>query len=115
VTWLVQDVLEWSPERSYDLWHDRAVFHFLVDRMQRQRYAEALGWALRPGGRAIIATFAADGPTTCSGLPVARYDPDQLAGAIGAGLRPLADRREEHQTPAGRVQPFTWVTFECTA
>jgi SAM-dependent methyltransferase len=112
VTWLEQDVLAWSPDRVYDLWHDRAVFHFLVDRAKRQRYADVLAGALRPGGRAIVATFAVDGPLTCSGLAVARYDADGLASALGPGLRPIATRREEHHTPAGTVQPFTWMALE---
>jgi 2-polyprenyl-3-methyl-5-hydroxy-6-metoxy-1,4-benzoquinol methylase len=112
VSWLERNVLAWSADRRYDLWHDRAVFHFLVDRAQRARYADVLEAALRPGGRAIVATFAADGPPTCSGLPVARYDADGLASALGRGLRTIATRREEHRTPAGTVQPFTWVALE---
>jgi trans-aconitate methyltransferase len=112
VRWLEQDLLSWSPQRRYDLWHDRALFHFLVDPAQQERYAEALRSALRPGGKAIIGTFAADGPTTCSALPVARYDADQLATAFGDAFTTLATRREEHRTPGNSVQPFTWVALE---
>ena len=112
VRWIEQDLLGWSPERGYDLWHDRAVFHFLVDHARQQRYAEVLRSALRPGGRAIIGTFAADGPMTCSGLPVARYDAEGLAAAFGAAFTMLAMGREEHHTPASSIQPFTWVTVE---
>ncbi len=113
VQWIQQDVLSWSPQRRYDLWHDRAVFHFLVDPVQRERYAGTLRSAMRPGGKVIIGTFAADGPTTCSGLPVARYDPDRLASEFGECFSRLATGREEHRTPADSIQPFTWVAFEC--
>ncbi|MGH2851886.1 MAG: class I SAM-dependent methyltransferase [Solirubrobacteraceae bacterium] len=112
VHWLEHDLLAWSPERRYALWHDRAVFHFLIHSADQQRYADLLRSALRPGGKAIIGTFAADGPATCSGLPVARYDPDGLAAAFGAGFTTLATRREEHRTPANSLQPFTWVALE---
>jgi trans-aconitate methyltransferase len=112
VCWLEQDLLSWSPQRRYDLWHDRALFHFLVDPAQQERYAQALRSALRPGGKAIIGTFAADGPTTCSALPVARYDADQLATAFGDAFTTLATRREEHRTPSNSVQPFTWIALE---
>jgi SAM-dependent methyltransferase len=112
VSWLEQDLLSWPPQRKYDLWHDRALFHFLVDPAQQERYAETLRSALRPGGKAIIGTFAADGPTTCSGLPVARYDADRLATAFGDAFTPLATRREEHRTPGNSIQAFTWVALE---
>jgi SAM-dependent methyltransferase len=112
VRWLEQDLLSWSPDRRYDLWHDRAVFHFLVAVSDRQRYADLLHSTLRPGGKAIIGAFAADGPPSCSGLPVARYDADALAGAFGGSFRTLATCREEHHTPSGSIQPFAWVTLE---
>jgi SAM-dependent methyltransferase len=114
VNWVQQDLLSWSPRRQYDLWHDRAVFHFLVDPAERARYAEILRSTIGPGGKAILGTFAADGPTTCSGLPVARYDAERLASAVGKPFTLLATRREEHRTPANSVQPFTWVTLERT-
>lgn len=114
VTWLQQDLLSWSPRRQYDLWHDRAVFHFLVDPAERARYTEILRSATRPGGKVIVGTFAADGPTTCSSLPVARYDAEQLASAFGESFTLLATRREEHRTPTSSVQPFTWITLERT-
>jgi len=107
--WLVADVLAWEPDRGYDLWHDRAVFHFLTDADDRRRYLDILHAALRPGGAVVLGTFAADGPTTCSGLPVVRYSPEQLAEALGPELEVAATRREEHLTPSGAVQPFTWV------
>jgi len=109
VTWLVQDLLDWRPQRRYDLWHDRATFHFLVDEDDRRQYRAVLSEALAPGGTVIVGTFAADGPTHCSGLPVTRYDPVELADALGSGFDVLATMREDHRTPTGAVQPFSWV------
>ncbi len=108
VQWLREDLLEWEPPRRYAVWHDRAVFHFLVDPSDRERYASTLRAAMAPGGSAVIATFAPDGPEQCSGLPVSRYGPEELSAALGS-LRIAETRREEHVTPAGVVQPFTWV------
>jgi trans-aconitate methyltransferase len=103
------DILEWEPDRRYDLWHDRAVFHFLVDEHDRDHYLATLTDALAPGGRVIIATFADDGPETCSGLPVQRYTAEDLATALGASFELVETRREVHVTPRGASQPFTWV------
>jgi SAM-dependent methyltransferase len=109
VSWLVTDILSWQPERSYRLWHDRAVFHFFVDPTDQQRYLDTLATAVAPGGRIVLATFAADGPPQCSGLPVARYSPDDLADRLGPCFTVLAWEREEHHTPSGVLQPFTWL------
>jgi hypothetical protein len=113
VHWIEHDLLSWSPRRRYDLWHDRALVHFLVDPSQRERYTETMRSAISHGGNVIIVTFAADGPESCAGLPVARYSPDQLAAPFSAAFAPIATSREEHRTPAGSRQPFTWVTLEC--
>lgn len=112
VHWLHDDVLTWTPPRAYDLWHDRAVFHFLVDPSDRDRYLDTLDAAVSRDGQVIIATFAADGPRQCSGLPVARYDADALATAVGPTFTTVEARREDHRTPWGAVQPFTWVAFQ---
>jgi len=109
VSWLVADVLAWQPERSYGLWHDRAVFHFLVSPADQSAYLSALRAATAPGSAVIVATFAPDGPTSCSGLPVARYSADQLASVLGECFKIEASLEEHHVTPAGGVQPFTWV------
>lgn len=106
---LAADVLTWRPRRTYDLWHDRAVFHFLVHAADRQRYLDVLRSSLRPGGHVIIATFAPDGPERCSGLPVARYGADDLGALLDGGFEVVDVRREQHTTPAGMTQPFTWV------
>lgn len=109
VHWVNADVLGWSPTRRYELWHDRAVFHFLTAEADRDRYRAVLGGALAPGGAVVLATFAADGPTHCSGLPVQGYSAAELVEALGPGFDVVAHRREEHRTPAGVVQPFTWL------
>ena len=103
------DLLEWEPDRSYGLWHDRAVFHFLVDDRDRARYVETLRRAVTPGGAVIIATFGADGPEVCSGLPVRRYAAVDLSAALGDAFELVETRREVHVTPRGAQQPFAWV------
>lgn len=109
VTLLVADALAWEPESRYDLWHDRAVFHFLVRDDERVSYLESMRAAIEPGGAAILGTFAADGPETCSGLPVRRHSVADLTAALGDAFELVEARREEHVTPRGTVQPFTWV------
>lgn len=111
VRWEVADLLDWTPGRSFEVWHDRAVFHFLVDPDDRARYREVLTSALAPGALVVVGTFAQDGPQRCSDLPVARYDADGLAEALGDGLEVLDTRREEHRTPWDAVQTFTWLTL----
>jgi SAM-dependent methyltransferase len=114
VHWLHRDVFDWVPDRRYDLWHDRAVFHFLVDEDERHAYVRTLRAGLAPDGRAIVATFDADGPTHCSGLPVVRYRAEDLASVFAPHLDLVTFRREEHITPAGLIQPFTWVLLAAT-
>jgi hypothetical protein len=109
VTLIHADLLTWEPDRRYDLWHDRAVFHFLVETDDKKRYVDLLHLALRPGGTVVLGTFASDGPEYCSGLPVARYGPGELVDALGTDVEVLALDREDHVTPVGVIQPFTWV------
>jgi cyclopropane fatty-acyl-phospholipid synthase-like methyltransferase len=106
---LHEDVLHWDPPRRYDLWHDRALFHFLVTDTDRRRYVETMYAALRPGGFVILATFAADGPELCSGLPVTRYSVKDLSLVLDETFDVLVTRREVHTTPHGASQPFTWL------
>lgn len=115
VTWIEADVLSWWPDRTFGVWHDRAVFHFLVDQTDRDRYRAALRAAIPPGGHVVLATFAEDGPVSCSGLPVERYDAPALAAAVGDPFTVVESLREEHRTPSGAVQPFTWVRLRRTA
>ena len=111
VTWIAADATTWRPARSYDLWHDRAAFHFLTDPADRARYVERLAEALKPGGHAIIATFALDGPQTCSGLPIERYGAAALAKALGEGFALVETRQHAHATPWGAVQNFQFSVF----
>jgi trans-aconitate methyltransferase len=112
VQWRVADITSWQPERRYRLWHDRAVFHFLTEAADRDAYRRNLMQALAPGGHALIASFAPDGPERCSGLPVQRYSPESLARELGEGLRLRESRDETHLTPAGRLQRFQYSVFE---
>lgn len=111
VTWIAADVTGWEPSRSYDVWHDRAAFHFLTLPADQAAYVARLRRALRPGGHAIIGTFAPDGPERCSGLLVSRYDAASLAAALGGGFELIDSRRHEHTTPWGATQKFQFSTF----
>lgn len=99
------------PAQGLGLWHDRAVFHFLTEPQDQARYARQLHAALRPGGHAIVATFALDGPVRCSGLPVARHSPESLATVLGPGLRLVQHLHEHHTTPGGARQAFVYACF----
>lgn len=112
VNWLVADVTKWSPTRTYDVWHDRALFHFLTQDSHRKAYHHALEAAVGRSGHVIIATFAPDGPERCSGLPVLRYDEQSLAKELGPSFRLQHHWREEHHGPAGQRQMFNWCIFE---
>jgi SAM-dependent methyltransferase len=111
VRWLHRDIFDWVPERRFDLWHDRAVFHFLIDADERESYLKVLRSGIAPGGRVVVATFDAHGPTHCSGLPVVRYGATELAQVFAPHFDLVEIRSEEHLTPAGLVQPFTWVAL----
>jgi Methyltransferase domain len=115
VQWLVADVLTWQPHRRYGVWHDRAVFHFLTAAQDQRRYLHALEAATEPAAVAIFGCFAPDGPQQCSGLPVARYSATELADRLGIKWALVREDREEHVTPAGAVQPFTWATLRKSA
>ncbi len=104
-----------DARRQYDLWHDRAAFHFLTEAADQKAYVRVLGQALKNGGKAVIGTFAPDGPEKCSGLPVARYDAQGLQDVLGSGFKLAATRRHEHTTPSGSVQQFQFSTFEKVA
>jgi 2-polyprenyl-3-methyl-5-hydroxy-6-metoxy-1,4-benzoquinol methylase len=111
VRWITADLLTWEPGRTFDVWHDRAVFHFLTEPTARGRYRGLLAAAVPAGGTVIVATFAEDGPAQCSGLDVCRYDPASLHAELGPSFDLVTSRRQEHVTPWGAVQPFTWVVL----
>lgn len=118
VAWIEADITTWEPDRYYVVWHDRAVFHFLTAAEDRAGYARALSAALRPGGIAIIATSADDGPEMCSGLPVVRYAPETLAQELDRllpGRFEKCDARPHmHITPKGNRQSFQYSVFRKT-
>jgi SAM-dependent methyltransferase len=108
VRWLVADVAEADLGSAvYDLWHDRAVFHFLRDD-ERRRYVAALRRAIKPGGQVLIATFGPEGPERCSGLEVVRYSAHELLAQLGAGFELVASATEVHRTPWGADQQFVY-------
>jgi SAM-dependent methyltransferase len=115
VQWIVADVTRWRPTRTYDIWHDRAAFHFLTEPADRAAYIANLKKAIKPGGHVIIGTFALDGPERCSGLPVSRHDAASLAGELGDGFTLVDSRGHEHSTPWGATQRFQFSTFRRSA
>lgn len=96
----------WTPDRQYDLWHDRAAFHFLTAVADQQAYARVLRESLKDGGKAVIGTFALDGPGKCSGLPIARYDAKSLQAILGSQFKLVTTRQHQHATPVGFVTEF---------
>jgi SAM-dependent methyltransferase len=109
VQWMAADILEVElPVASYDIWHDRAVFHFLTRDDQRRRYVAQVLNALKPGGFAIVGTFGPEGPVKCSGLQVSRYAPTDLHSAFGEPFELLGSSVEQHTTPWGSPQQFVY-------
>lgn len=109
VSWHEANVLGAElPVAAFDVWHDRAVFHFLTDAADRAAYVAKARESVKPGGHVIIASFAPDGPTRCSGLEVVRYSPDTMHAEFGKGFHLLESMREEHHTPSGTTQAFVY-------
>ena len=111
VQWIVADATVWEPREAYDIWHDRAAFHFLTEERDRAAYIARLEGALKVGGHAIIATFALDGPERCSGLAVVRYDPASLGQTLGRTFQLVDTRQHAHATPWGSNQSFQFSVF----
>ncbi|MDP3921706.1 MAG: class I SAM-dependent methyltransferase [Candidatus Omnitrophota bacterium] len=112
VTWIEGDITAVDlPQHHYDLWHDRAVFHFLTRADERYRYMDILKKTLKPGGHVIIATFGPQGPTHCSGLDVARYSPEGLLAELGQNFKLAESLEEDHKTPGGTAQKFIYCHF----
>ncbi|MCI0465623.1 MAG: class I SAM-dependent methyltransferase [Beijerinckiaceae bacterium] len=109
--WIVADVTAWEPERTYDLWHDRAAFHFLTGAAGREAYAECVSRAVRPGGHVIIGTFSPDGPDRFSGLPVQRHDAASISAMLGEAFALVESLCDDHVTPAGKAQRFQFSVF----
>lgn len=109
VTWIVGDVTRLElPEQRYEFWHDRAVFHFLTEQEDRERYISKVRHTLKPGGHIVVATFGPDGPERCSGLPVARYSPEGIHGQFGNQFAKIGSDGELHHTPWGSEQEFVY-------
>lgn len=115
VRWIVADVTRWQPPRRYDLWHDRAVLHFLVDAGPRDLYLDTLRTALAPDGYLVMATFGPQGPTRCSGLDVQRYSADQVSALLGPAFRLIESAIETHVTPRGDEQQFLYGLWRAAA
>lgn len=114
VDWIVADVTTWRPPRIYDVWHDRAVFHFLTEPGQQAAYLSALQTGTAAGSTIVMATFALDGPEKCSGLPVQRYSPTTLSARLGPAFHLARESDETHDTPWGSQQRFSYATFRRT-
>jgi ubiquinone/menaquinone biosynthesis C-methylase UbiE len=112
VRWIEGDVTNVSFDQSFDLWHDRAVFHFLTSSEDRKRYLATMTKSLEPDGKVIISTFSLDGPPKCSGLEIVRYDETTLARELGSNFRLLRSERRKHSTPWGAEQNFVSCVFE---
>jgi len=109
IHWMEGDITRAEfPIHRFDIWHDRAVFHFLTDPKDRHAYVERVMKAVKPGGHVIVATFAEDGPDKCSGLPVMRYNPEALHDEFGDSFLLVGHEKEAHHTPAGAVQQFVY-------
>jgi hypothetical protein len=115
VAWHAENVTTWTPAVHYDVWHDRAVFHFLTEAADRRAYRQTLLQALVLGGYAVIATFATDGPEKCSGLPVVRYDAAKLRGELGQNFELIEQQEQGHLTPGGNTQSFNYFLLRRTA
>lgn len=111
IEWIIADVTRWHPAHRYDVWHDRAAFHFLIDAASQHAYANTMRAALNPGGVAIIGTFAPDGPERCSGLPVSRHNSASIAKVLGGDFEQIGERRHAHLTPGGAIQQFQFSMF----
>lgn len=115
VEWIEADITRYRPTRRFDLWHDRAAFHFLLWPEDRKAYVQTLRQTLKPRGQAIIAAFAPDGPRKCSGLDIVRYDADKLGAELGREFVLEEEVREIHLTPAGKEQRFGFYRFRRVA
>lgn len=112
IFWIVADITHWQPQRTWDVWHDRAVFHFLTDAEAQEAYIAALKRGTIVGSAVIMATFALTGPEKCSGLPVQRYSAATLAARLGPDFRLFSEAAETHPTPFGTTQKFSYAAFQ---
>jgi len=114
VEWVVCDVTVYQPTRKWQLWHDRAVLHFLIDEQDRAHYVDVLGKAIAPGGHVVLATFGPEGPLKCSGLEIRRYSIDMVEDLLGPGFELQRYELENHETPTGSTQQFLYSCWTRT-
>lgn len=112
ITWIVSDVLDFKPETAFDLWHDRAAFHFLTDPVQVERYIELARSSVKDNGFMTIGTFSENGPEKCSGLEVSRYSEARLTTLVKNGFNKIKCFLEDHLTPFNTVQNFLFCSFK---
>lgn len=112
VKWIESDIAAFHPEEKFDFWHDRAVFHFLTDPNEREKYLANMGGALNANAHVLIASFGLEGPEKCSGLPVQRYGPELLQQTLGSNYKLLSSEQEIHITPSRNQQQFIYCLFK---
>lgn len=112
INWITADILEFDPKTPYDIWHDRAAFHFLTDSESVRHYRQIAEKGVKIGGYLIVGTFALSGPTKCSGLPIQQYDTQSIQQAMGSSFKLINSLEVDHPTPGGSVQKFLFATFE---
>lgn len=112
ISWIVSDILDFNPEKPYDIWHDRAAFHFLTDPESVRIYRQIAENGIKVGGHLILGAFSVNGPTKCSGLPIQQYDFNTIQEAMGISFKLLQSAEVDHPTPGGSVQKFLFATFE---
>jgi len=111
IEWKVEDVTNFVPTHKYDIWHDRAVFHFLIAKEDREKYKQVLESSIKTGGYVIIAAFLIGGPKKCSGLDIVQYDAAMIKNELGNNFTFIEERYEKHITPAGKEQKFGYYVF----
>lgn len=110
VRWLVEDITTWRADQVFDLWHDRAVLHFLTTALQQSAYREAMLQATHPGSTVVIGVFGPNGPPQCSGLDVVHFDETKIKQLLGPDFAIISQERREHTTPSGNAQEFLWTS-----
>lgn len=111
VNWYEADITQFNSPQSFSLWHDRAVFHFLTNKQDREKYVNVLKKSLKPDGHLIIAAFSIGGPEKCSGLDIVQYDENKMSAALGSDFKLLESRSETHVTPTDKEQSFTYFHY----
>lgn len=112
VKWIVSDVVNFKPNEKYDIWHDRAAFHFLTDSNDIKHYVKNAHSALKPDGKMIVGTFSTNGPTKCSGIEIQQFDEESMKHTFGQGFRSIDFSIHQHETPSKKIQEFIFGRFE---